>query len=403
MSDSLTFPQHGDARDAAFFASYGGAAVPVSGIVDGFDITSPDFTNLTVDVTRGKAVILSESKTSVSERIDPDKTLDDAAHVVQFTGTADITISNSTVNELFVDPRLNEVNDPRIVVNPTTTTEKLKIGEVDTTNNTVSKQWNLIRADGTLSYPDSDAANTALQSLPTGVTVIDRSNEIRVTDGGLEAKSATINGGLEAESATIGGSLDVNAVRIDGTTVSDKLVDTRNSINQLFVDNARQDFELGLNIIDMDDGQFEIYANDNRIVDSSNVTLNLGSPLNGKGTVSLASSATSGFTEHIIEDYGFRPNSVVVTDDVDTNPQNGTIKYEIEDENGNIVTIPRSQLNQSIDVSGTIETYAISTRAVLERNSTTDTAPVLDAYSVYVSGQQPDDYLDARVTGVSEV
>jgi hypothetical protein len=150
MSDSLTFPQHGDARDAAFFASYGGAAVPVSGIVDGFDITSPDFTNLTVDVTRGKAVILSESKTTVSKRIDPNKTLDDAAHVVQFTGTTDITISNSTVNELFVDPRLNEVNDPRIVVNPTTTTEKLKIGEVDTTNNTVSEQWNLIRADGTL-------------------------------------------------------------------------------------------------------------------------------------------------------------------------------------------------------------------------------------------------------------
>jgi len=185
--------------------------------------------------------------------------------------------------------------------------------------------------------------------------------------------------------------------------VRDVVSDTRNAVNQLFINNAKQDFELGLNIIDMDDGQFEIYANDNRIVDSSNVTLNLGSPLNNTGTVSLANSATSGFTEHIIEDFDFRPDSVVVTDDVETNPQNGTVTYEIEDENGNIVSIPRSQLNQRVDVTDTIETYAVSTRAVLERNSTTDTAPVLDAYSIYVSGQKPDDYLDATVQTVSEV
>jgi hypothetical protein len=197
--------------------------------------------------------------------------------------------------------------------------------------------------------------------------------------------------------------LEANTVRIDGDNVSEKLIDTRNSINQLVIDNARQDFELGLTIIDMDDGQFEIYANDNEIVETSNVTLNLGSPLNGNGTVSLTNTATNGFTEHNIEDYDLLPNSVVVTDDIDTNPSNGTIKYEIEDENGNIVTVPRSQLNQSVDVSNTIETYAVSTRAVLERNSTTDTSPVLDAYSVYISGQKPDNYLDARVTGVSEV
>jgi len=190
---------------------------------------------------------------------------------------------------------------------------------------------------------------------------------------------------------------------INGVNILDRVSDTRNEVNQLFIDNARQDFELGLNIIDMDDGQFEIYANDNRIVDSSDVNLNLGSPVSGKGTVSMTSSSTSGFTEHEVEDYGFLPTSVVVTDDVDTNPSNGTIKYEIEDENGNIVTISRSQLNQQVDVSSTIETYAVSTRAVLERNSTTDTSPVLDAYSVYISGRKPDDYLDATVQTVSEV
>ncbi|MEG9884958.1 MAG: hypothetical protein V6Z86_10245 [Hyphomicrobiales bacterium] len=284
---------------------------------------------------------------------------------------------------LYLTPQPAVDDSPNVVATTTgdPTPDALKIGEVDTATDTVSERWNLIRADGTLSYPDADAAGAVLQSLPAGVTVIDRSNDVRITDGNLNANGAVI-GGIE---------------------IPDQISDTRNAVNQLFIDNARQDFELGLNIINMDDGQFEIYANNNRIADSSNVSLSLGSPLNGKGTVSLASSATNGFTEHIIEDFDFRPNSVVVTDDLETNPQNGTVTYEIEDENANIVTIARSQLNQRVDVSNTIETYAVSTRAVLERNSTTDTSPVLDAFSVYISGQKPDDYLDATVQTVSEV
>jgi len=179
--------------------------------------------------------------------------------------------------------------------------------------------------------------------------------------------------------------------------------DTRNAVNQLFIDNARQDFELGLSILDMDDGQFEVYANDNRIADQSNVNLNLGSTLSGKGTVSLASNTTSGFTEHDKEDYGFLPKSVWITDDIDTDPANGSVEYEIEDENGNIVTVTQSDTEASIDISNVIETYGVTTRAVLKRDTDGDTSPVLDAYSAYISGQKPDDYLDARVTSVSEV
>jgi len=252
--------------------------------------------------------------------------------------------------------------------------------------------------------PQADADRDAADE-----TVVDLAGNVDATTPTTVAHQVSTDGTGVISServATVGSSIQVNSVstttlEIDG--VRDVVSDTRNAVNQLFIDNARQDFELGLNIIDMDDGQFEIYANNNRIADSSNVSLNLGSPLNGKGTVSLASSATNGFTEHIIEDFDFRPNSVVVTDDLETNPQNGTVTYEIEDENANIVTVPRSQLNQRVDVSGTIETYAVSTRAVLERNSTTDTSPVLDAYSVYISGQKPDDYLDATVQTVSEV
>jgi len=370
----------GDNNDAARFGALVGATQPVSCIINGLTFSNVDFTNLTVAVDSGKFYAVADDVGVATAN----ESRDGVAHVNGHTGTTGLSLTDSAVNHVYAYADLDVKDDVKITINTTNTSPSypsVKIGEIDTTDNTVSEQWNLLTEDGTLSYPNADAANTALQSLPTGVTVIDRSNDVRITDS----------------------TIDANGAVIDGIDIPSGISDTRNAVNQLFIDNAKQDFELGLNIIDMDDGQFEIYANGNRIVDSSDVNLNLGSPVSGKGTVSLTSSATTGFTEHEVEDYGFLPTSVVVTDDVDTNPSNGTIKYEIEDENGNVVTISRSQLNQRVDVSGTIETYAVSTRAVLERNSTTDTVPVLDAYSVYVSGQKPDDYLDARVTSVSEV
>jgi hypothetical protein len=278
----------------------------------------------------------------------------------------------------------------------TTTTVSLA---QNTSNQKVFIGWDKNQPNNTIIGTEDKFSSTSLDTDKKILlySIDTNSNGVtNITDERQIGKSQTL------EKLTVN-NLTANDGTIDGLKIPDDINDTRNAVNQLFIDNARQDFELGLNIIDMDNGQFEIYANDKEIANSSNVNLNLGSPLNGKGTVSIASSATTGFTEHDIEDYGLLPNSVVVTDDINTNPQNGTVKYEIEDENGNIVTIPRSQLNQSVDISDTIETYAVSTRAVLERNSTTDTSPVLDAYSVYVSGQKPNDYLDAQVTSVSEV
>jgi len=379
-----TLIQSGDFNAAENIGALAGD-IQREGIVSGLGLSGFDPSVPEIDVAAGKTVHVIDSQTAEAT-IDDGTTVSEQRDQVQLISHVDpqtVGLTDNAINELYLTPQPAVDDSPNVVATTTgdPTPDALKIGEVDTTTDTVSERWNLIRADGTLSYPDADAAGAVLQSVPAGVTVIDRSDDVRITDGNLRANGAII----------------------DGVEIPEQVSDTRNAVNQLFINNAKQDFELGLNIIDMDDGQFEIYANDNRIVDSSNVTLNLGSPLNNTGTVSLANSATSGFTEHIIEDFDFRPDSVVVTDDVETNPQNGTVTYEIEDENGNIVSIPRSQLNQRVDVTDTIETYAVSTRAVLERNSTTDTAPVLDAYSIYVSGQKPDDYLDATVQTVSEV
>ena len=269
----------------------------------------------------------------------------------------------------------------------------------NTQNQTIFIGWDKNQPNNTIIGTKSNFATTSLDTdkkIPLYSIDTDSNGVTNVTDKRQIGKSQTL------EKVTVN-NLNANTATIDGIEIPNQLRDSRNAINQLFIDNARQDFELGLNIIDMDDGQFEIYANNNQIVETSNVNINFGSPINGNGIVSLKSGETKGFTEHSIEDYGLLPNTIVVTDDINTNPSNGTIKYNIEDENGNVVTITRSQLNKSVDVSKTIETYAVTTRAVLERNSTTDTSPVLDAYSVYVSGKKPDDYLDARVTRVTEV
>jgi hypothetical protein len=187
MSDALVFPQPGDEGDAAFFAFLAGTRPETDGIISGFEITDVDFVTDEVTVTRGKAVLTQDSMTSVAANVDPDKTVDDVVRAVQYPGRSEISVSSSGINELYLNPRFDQSNDPHIQVNPATTTDKLKVGEVDTSAQTVSEQWNLIRSDGTLSYPDADAANTALQSLPTGVTVIDRSNGVRITGGSIEA------------------------------------------------------------------------------------------------------------------------------------------------------------------------------------------------------------------------
>lgn len=72
-------------------------------------------------------------------------------------------------------------------------------------------------------------------------------------------------------------------------TLTVGLTDVLTTINDLFIANAEQDFELGLTQLSFRDGQFQIYANDNKIVSNTGVNLRLGSPLNDRGFVKLLS------------------------------------------------------------------------------------------------------------------
>lgn len=175
MSDDLTFPQHGDDADAAFFSFLLGH-IPKPGVmINGFTLTV-DYTVPEVDVARGKAYVNRGQMTTASPDIDPAKTLDNAIICVQYTGETGIAITDSTVNELYIDPVVNSDDAPTVVVDPSDTSAKLKIAEVDTSADTKSEQWFLATDDGTISFPDAEAAQSSAAELRDGSVMYIRSS-----------------------------------------------------------------------------------------------------------------------------------------------------------------------------------------------------------------------------------
>ena len=175
--------------------------------------------------------------------------------------------------------------------------------------------------------------------------------------------------------------------------------DTRRAVNRLFIQTARHDFEIGLTRLDFDDGQFEVYAADERIESDENVTLVFGLPSNDEGYVELADGETTWSTTHVDQDMGFIPDEAVVVDELFSDlPDNADVRFEIEDENGNVVTIQRKDLDSTVDASQ-LETFRVRTRAVLERDTDTDPTPQLDSWANYLSGDEPENgYMDATIS-----
>lgn len=169
----LTFPQPGDLPDAAFFAFANGRAR--SGIISGLTFAA-DFSTPEVAVDPGKAIINRGDMTTTHPNIDPAETVSDAVAVVEIESQT-VTLASGSLNHILLDAGVGNDDSGTVVSNTTgskPTTASLKIGEVDAGNNTVSDQWNLIADDGTLTYPDTDAATDASGRLREGTIVYER-------------------------------------------------------------------------------------------------------------------------------------------------------------------------------------------------------------------------------------
>jgi len=171
-----TFPQADDRADAAFFAFLIGRGQ--SGIRNGltFDV---DFTVPEVTVNAGKAIIDRGEMDTAHPNIAPTKTVSDAAAVVEINPQT-VALDTSTLNHIFLDANVDVDDSGTVIVNTTgskPTTASLKIGEVDTSSNSVSEGWNRIADDATLTYPDKDAATAASSRLQEGTVVYARASD----------------------------------------------------------------------------------------------------------------------------------------------------------------------------------------------------------------------------------
>lgn len=172
----LTFPQPGDLPDAAYFAFATGRAR--SGIISGLTFAA-DFTVPEVTVDAGKAVIDRGDMTTVHPNIDPAETVSDAVAVVEIESQT-VALASGTLNHIFLDANIANDDSGTVVANTTgakPTTASLKIGEIDTSADTTSEGWNRIADDGTLTFPDSDAATDVSSRLQEGTIVYERAND----------------------------------------------------------------------------------------------------------------------------------------------------------------------------------------------------------------------------------
>jgi len=172
----LTFPQPGDLPDAAYFAFVSGRGR--SGIISGLAFAA-DFTVPEVTVDPGKAVIDRGDMTTSHPNINPAETVSDAVAVVEIESQT-VALASGSLNHIFLDAGVSNDDSGAVVTNTTgskPTTASLKIGEVDTSLNSVSEGWNRIADDGTLTYPDSDAASDASSRLQEGTIVYERASD----------------------------------------------------------------------------------------------------------------------------------------------------------------------------------------------------------------------------------
>ena len=182
MVSNHTFPQTGDPDDAENFAQLIGQTNLADFVETGMGLT-PDYSNLSVTVGAGQAYVSTGTQTASSTSEDRLET----TMVVQVAQDT-LALTDAAVNHVYVEPNIGTDDSASYQVYTDETNagaNALKIGEVDTSNNTATE---LNR------YPEH-----ALQLL-----------EI-YNDSGTRVATLDSNGDLTVDNAAdIGGSLTVS-------------------------------------------------------------------------------------------------------------------------------------------------------------------------------------------------
>jgi hypothetical protein len=177
-----TLIQSGDADAAENVGALAGT-IPVNHIVDGLALSNYDAAAPSIDVDAGKTGHVLETATAEWTLDDGTQQSEerDQVQIVAHLDAQTVGLDDGAVNHLFVNPNVGSDDSPQLVANTTgnaPTAEAVKIGEVDTAADTVSSQWRLVAADGTLTFPNEAAASAAAGELPNGTVVYTRSEEV---------------------------------------------------------------------------------------------------------------------------------------------------------------------------------------------------------------------------------
>jgi len=171
-----TLIQSGDFNAAENVGALAGD-IKREGIVDGLKLSNLDTTAPSIDVAAGKTVHIIPTQIAEAT-LDDGSTVSEQRDQVQLVAHVDsqtVSLTDGTVNELFLDPQANTDDSPQIesVTSGSPPAAAVKIGEVNTSNDTISSQWSLISGSGHLTFPSESAADSAATSLREGTEVYD--------------------------------------------------------------------------------------------------------------------------------------------------------------------------------------------------------------------------------------
>lgn len=177
-----TFPQNDDPNDAENFGEWGGRQNISDYVEYGLNFQNVDYGNLVFDVTEGKCYTLAPDAAAATtgelrHRID---------YGIHLDARGGKTLTDNAVNYVFVKPNVATDDAPEIVVNTTgtpPTDASLKIGELDTNNNTATELNR--RPDVTLGDADIERLAAALDANGQDITNVGAFDSDSVSTGSI--------------------------------------------------------------------------------------------------------------------------------------------------------------------------------------------------------------------------
>jgi len=182
-----------------------------SAILNGLGFTA-NFTTPSFDLGSGVAYVeTSGAAVQSGSQTTYDTTVpgNQYQHVIVPSNVTGLSLDDNAVNEIWI-AHDDQNQDSAFIRHGSGLSEPSgpshKLGEIDTTGDTVSEQWGLVAADGTLTYPDATVASNQQSALGSDTVVYDRANGTRVVDGSVSvtALEADTLVGADVQNATDG-------------------------------------------------------------------------------------------------------------------------------------------------------------------------------------------------------